>query len=65
MKKIYQMPKVQIISLHTPENLLAGSNEERGVVPSEQGNEGTTPSGDSYIVLGKLHNAWNTWDEEE
>ena len=63
MKKKYQMPKVQIISLHTPENLLAGS-DEKGVVHAGQG-KGETSDGDSYITLGKQHNAWNTWDEEE
>ena len=57
------MPKVQIISLHSPENLLAGS-DEKGVVNAGQG-KGETSDGDSYITLGKQHNAWNTWDEEE
>ena len=63
MRKIYQMPKVRIITLPTIENLMAGSNEP-GVVPSEQG-KGETTGGDSYIVLGKQYNAWKTWDEEE
>lgn len=44
-------------------NLLAGS-DEKGVVNAGQG-KGETSDGDSYITLGKQHNAWNTWDEEE
>ena len=63
MRKIYQMPKVRIITLPNIENLMAGSNEP-GVVSSEQG-KGETTGGDSYIVLGKQYNAWKTWDEEE
>lgn len=63
MKKTYQMPKVQIIKLHAPENLLSGS-DERGVVNSTRG-EDETSDGDSYITLGKQYDAWDTWDEEE
>lgn len=62
MKKIYQAPEAKIITLTQAQPLLGGSNE-KGVVKAGQG-AGTTSSGDSYITLGKFHDGWDNWDED-